>query len=52
MADEKYQVGLYVHYAPGSYEKEKHFSPKQQLRTLHSFLLKQTDMQLVRSYVD
>lgn len=52
MVDEKYQVGLYVHHAPGSYEKEKHFSPKQQLRTLHSFLLKQTDMQLVRSYVD
>ena len=34
----KYKTGLYVHYDPETFEKEKHFSPKRQLRTLHTTL--------------
>ena len=48
----KYKVGVYAHYDPSSYEEEKHTSLKRQLRTIHSFLDGNKEMQVVGEYLD
>lgn len=48
----KYNVGVYIHYAPNSWEKEKHFSLKRQLRTLHIYLEKHEDLIMKKEYLD
>ena len=48
----KYKTGLYVHYDPEAFEKEKHFSPKRQLRTLHTTLDRHPELIKVKEYID
>ncbi len=48
----KYKTGLYVHYDPGAFEEEKHFSPKRQLRTLHTTLDRHPELIKVKEYID
>ena len=48
----KYKVGVYAHYDPNAWEKEKHVSLKRQLRTIHSYLEKDPELVIVKEYPD
>lgn len=48
----KYKVGVYAHYDPNAWEKEKHVSLKRQLRTIHSYLEKDPELVIVKEYLD
>lgn len=48
----KFNVGVYAHYDPKAWEKEKHVSLKRQLRTVHSYLEKDPELKVVKEYLD
>ena len=48
----KFKVGVYAHYDPKAWEKEKHVSLKRQLRTIHSYLEKDPELKVIKEYLD
>ncbi|MCF0185755.1 MAG: recombinase family protein, partial [Bacteroidaceae bacterium] len=48
----KYKVGVYVHFDPAAWEEEKHVSLKRQLRTIHSHIEKDPELEVEKTYLD